>query len=366
MDDTKSLIFANEVAGHRGANPDLLALVRNAGQLCANAAVLRDSMYCMMAAKLHAELQGLIKYGDLTNEFRLRLTEMCRLYSIEVKPATLVRYMPAGRLMLKCIALGYVDISLLMNHYKVTEKMLEFEEMRMKLEENGPVDVLALLPAGDASILGTLNRLMHCLIASTAEDWAVTRVNASFSALDFANIMGVGQQGFSASAIVWEYAKLVNKSLKTAGVNGVCVTETFHPDLLPEKLDWIAVACCDVKVGVLLDRVEKKVTVYNYEHTDEETLGGLVKSLVEKVNFIKKFALDRVEINGYGDVSLLHWLSHIVGRKQQQQQQHCPIELVRLQVILECLRLEAIPPRHCSWLEVLKREWISVWVVAKS
>ncbi len=84
MDGIELLIFVNEHGGSRGANPELLTLVRNA-ELLLNAKVLRDAMYCMMVAKLHAELQRLIAYGDLTKEFLARVTGMCKLYSMDVK-----------------------------------------------------------------------------------------------------------------------------------------------------------------------------------------------------------------------------------------------------------------------------------------
>ncbi len=84
-----------------------------------------------------------------------------------------------------------------MNRSKVTEKMIEFEEMRAKLEENGLLVVVPpLLLPGDVSIVDSLNGLMSCLTATEPVDWAATRVNASFTALDFASILGVSAGAF--------------------------------------------------------------------------------------------------------------------------------------------------------------------------
>jgi hypothetical protein len=84
LSDDKRCIFLTEHASNKGANPELLALMRNAGQLCANAEMFRDATYCMMTAKLHAELHKMSEYGALTAQFRLRLAEMCTLYEIGV------------------------------------------------------------------------------------------------------------------------------------------------------------------------------------------------------------------------------------------------------------------------------------------
>ncbi len=128
-------------------------------------------------------------------------------------------------------------------------------------------------------------RLMESLW--TTDDLAMVRVNASLSALDFAKMLRMPGAGLVAPSIVWEYANLVNNSLKKSGISGWCVTEAFREELMPKKLDWIAVACCEAKVGVLLNRVEKMVTVYNYEHADEGTMSEIVRVLLEKVQFPK-------------------------------------------------------------------------------
>jgi hypothetical protein len=40
---------------------------------------------------------------------------------------------------------------------------------------------------------------------------------------------------------VWEYANLVNVGLKRADISGWCVVEEFLVELVPKKLDWVAV-----------------------------------------------------------------------------------------------------------------------------
>ncbi len=69
-------------------------------------------------------------------------------------------------------------------------------------------------------------------------------------------------------------------------------------------------------------------------------MSAIVTSLVEKVHFPKKFVGKKVEINGYGEASLLHWLSQIVWRREHEVL--VPSELLCLHV-LECLELEIIP-----------------------
>jgi hypothetical protein len=81
--------------------------------------------------------------------------------------------------------------------------MLENEAMRK---------ALALPPQNASAPMSSLNDLMRCLHTTTPDDWAVTRVNTSFSALDFARVLGVGPW---VPSIVWEYANLVNAGPQT-------------------------------------------------------------------------------------------------------------------------------------------------------
>ncbi len=70
-------------------------------------------------------------------------------------------------------------------------------------------------------------------------------------------------------------------------------------------------------------------------------MSEIVASLVEKLKFPKKYVVKKVEINGYGEASMLHWLSQIVWRREHEVL--VPNELVCWHVALECLKLEIIP-----------------------
>jgi broad-specificity NMP kinase len=120
-----------------------------------------------------------------------------------------------------------------------------------------------------------------------------------------------GNVGAVEPYIVWEYANVVNAKLKSTGVKGWCVAENFRAELLPE-VDWVAVAHCGVGAGLILNLFDKQVIVHNYEHSDEETLKDVVKTVAEKLNFPKRYTCEFHTVNGYEDVGLLHWLSRVV------------------------------------------------------
>src|SRR5262249_679697 len=126
--------------------------------------------------------------------------------------------------------------------------------------------------------------------------------------------------------IVWEYVNLVNTSLVEAGRNGWCLMESFRDDRVPENQDWIAVACFDSGAGVLLNFVERKIVVHNYQDADEDTLHELVEALAVRLKF-PKFRVESRVVSGFEDVGLLHWLSHVVwGEKEKLE---VPPELLR-------------------------------------
>ncbi len=64
------------------------------------------------------------------------------------------------------------------------------------------------------------------------------------------------------------------------------------------------------------------------------------------------------------ETSLLHWVSFIVWRKQEQHQV-VPVELVCLQVALECLKLEVIPPEQ-SFVQMIANDQEKVNFKAES
>ncbi len=362
-----TMIFVNEHASKKGVNPDLLGAVRNAQRMLANAEVCRDSIYCMMAAKLHEELSGIVERGELTKQFREQLSDLCILYEMELKPSSLERYLPAGRMMLKCRALSFVNVSLLLAQQKVTERMLGDEEMMQKLSSlaSGKRSLMLLDSVGlldedvpnQDSIAGTVAGLMKRLSSvATLDELSVTRVN-SLSALDLARVLrmnfGNGPVGSLTQSIVWEYASLINTGLMDAGIGGWCLTENFRMDRVPPNLDWIAVACCDVHVGVLLNFIEKKVVACCYEPTEDDSLRGLVRTLAEKLNFPKKYRFELKVVDGYEDIGLLHWLSRIVWGKGQHSA--CPVELVRLQTAYELFK-HGIVPQDQSFLSLIAQE----------
>jgi hypothetical protein len=119
-------------------------------------------------------------------------------------------------------------------------------------------------------------------------------------------------------------------------------------------MHWIAVACCDVGAGVLLNWVEKTIIVHSYERSEPDSLQELVKSLVVRLKFPKKgYQYKHHAVNGYEDIGMLHWLSRIVWAKG------CgagdSVELLRLQLAFEFLKLDLIP-RNCSFLDVIRHD----------
>ncbi len=359
-----ALVFVNEHANKKGINPDLLAIVRGAQEMCANAGVCKDSIYCMIVAKLHEELSRVVERGDLTREVRASLGELCKLYRIEVTPKTLERYWPAGRMMLKCRALAFVNVTMLLDQQKLTEKMIENDEMVLELSNLASGEQSQLLlgsfedfagrSSDQRSIAATIAGLMKGLRSAAAlDELETTRVNTSFSAIDLARVLGMnfgnGPTGRVGAPVVWEYASLLNAKLK----NGHCLMEEFRVEKVPPKMDWIAVACFDVNVGVLLNFIERKIVVCAYEPLDEDVVQDLVKTIAEKLKFPKKHLFEFRQIGGYENVGLLHWLSREVwgcGRDA-----NCPVELVRVQVALEMFKQDLFPQDQ-SFLGLIAEE----------
>jgi hypothetical protein len=304
-------VFVTEHASSKVDNPDLLGAIRNVQQMCVNSGVCRDAIFYMMSAKLHEEMSEIVERGELTVQFRNELSKMCNAYGIELKPSSLERYLPAGRLMLKCKALAFVNVSLLLDQQMPTGKLLEHEEMVQKLLTLafgprlllGPPELLEVEQNGDQkTIAATIGGLMRGLRSTAArEELATTRVNAVFSALDFARVLN-GPGGAVVRPLIWEYVCLLNANLKS----GHCLLENFRVEKVPQKnLDWIAIAHC----------VEKRVVVHMYEPLDDHVVQGLVNVLAAKLGFPKGYCIASHSVNGYEDVGLFHWLSRIVGQE---------------------------------------------------
>jgi hypothetical protein len=363
-------IFLSEHAGKKGMHPELLAAVRDLRQVVATAGLCRDSVYCMMAAKLHCELSDAAD-GDLTKQFRRELAEMCKTYEIELKPLTLVKYLPAGRMMWKCNALAFVSVSMLLDQQVLTERILKNEEMVLELSNlasgglkllDGPAlgQEMVVVVGKDKqrlSMAATVAGLLKILCAAgDADELDVRRVNASLSAADLARVVrmnfGNGPVGSVTPALVWEYASLINTSLVAAGINGWCVTENFRLDCIPPKVDWIAVACCEANVGVVLNFVDELVVAHAYVPGDDEAVKELVKDLAARLNFPREFGFRLGTARGYEDVGLLHWLSRVVWDKGRDLGQ--PVELTRLQVAVELFRQEVVPQGQ-SFLDLIAK-----------
>ncbi len=321
-----------------------------------------------MAAKLHDELSGIVEQGTLTKQYRERLAEMCRVYEIELKPSSLERYLPAGRMMLKCQSLAFVNVTLLIDQQKATEKLLARNELMLELTGLAGGDARALPPklleavVLDETIASVVSGLMKSVCAAAPDDLAVTSVNAKFSALDIARVlrMTFGNSGFGLLPVggvqlylIWEYISIVNTKLEQLGIKGLCVVESFLADRIPKEMDWIAIAYVELGVGFVLNWPEKKIVAHSYARSEEDAVQDAARMLAQKLKFPKKHGWEFQSVNGYEDVSLLHWLSRIVWGKGRGAD--CPVELLRLQVAYECKKLDLVP-QDLSFLELIKRE----------
>jgi flagellar biosynthesis GTPase FlhF len=347
-------VFLNEHASKKGLHPEVLSVVRDLRQVMVSAGVFRDAVYCLMTAKLHEELKEAVGHGDFTVQFRRELAEMCKAYEIEVKASTLERYLPAGKLMQKCKALAFVGMSQLLQQQVLTKRMIENEEMVRELSNlaSGGLKMLdatlgqEMVPVVADSMAAVVAGLMKSLCApGEANELEVTRVNASLSAFDFARVMrmnfGNGPVGCVTPSIVWEYASLVNTSLVAAGIGGWCLTENFFMERVPPKLDWIAVACYEASVGIVLNIVEKQIVAHAYIPMDEESVQELAHGLLGRLKLPENFGFKFVVVSGYEDAGLLHWLSRVVWAKGVGVNH--PVELVRLQCAMEMFKQDLVP-----------------------
>jgi hypothetical protein len=279
------------------------------------------------------------------------------------------RYLPAGKIMWKCKALAFVSVSLLLDQQVLTERMIKNDERVLELSNvaSGGLKLLdgalghEMVLVGDKSlsVAASVAGLMKILCAAgDAEELDVKRVNASLSAGDLARVvrMNFGNGSVVGSltpAIVWEYASLINTSLVAAGIGGWCVTENFLVARIPPKVDWIAVACCEANVGVLLNFVERQIVAHAYVSEDEDVVRELVTDLAVKLEFPKTFGFRLEMVSGYEDVGLLHWLSRAVWDQGRDVCQ--AVEFVRLEVAVEMFN-QAMVPHGQSLLDLIAKE----------
>jgi hypothetical protein len=299
--------------------------------------------------------------------FCSQLSEMCNAYGICLKPASLERYLPAGRFMLMCNALAFVNVWLLLDQQKVTERMLENENMvreLMVLASNGQnfmlaVDGLKVILNGEQSVAVTVAALLKCLRSVALEYLRVTSMNNVLSALDFAQVLrlsfGDRPVGSFTPSMVWEYANLLNTSMVAGEISGWCLLANFRADRVPPNLDWIAVVCYDVSVGIVLNLVEKNIVAHVFEPLDEAAVLAVVRKIAVELNFPKKHHFQHKVVMGYEDIGMLHWLSQVVCGRDQRAGVNCPVELVRLQVAFELFKQEFIPMEQ-SFMSLIARQ----------
>jgi hypothetical protein len=218
-------VLVTEHASSNMINPDLLRAIHNVQQVCVNSGVCRDSIFLHCTKRM----SKIVERGEVTVRFRNELSKTCTAYAINLKPSSLERYLPAGRVLLKSRALAFVNVSLSLDQQKPTKKMFEHEEMVQKLSvvASGPGVPLLLAPPEllqvengyQKAVAATLLELMTRVTgAAFCEDLATTGMNASFSALDFARVLrmnfGNGPVGAVVKRLVWEYARLLHAKLK--------------------------------------------------------------------------------------------------------------------------------------------------------
>lgn len=307
----------------------------------------------MMAAKLHQELKDVVDHGELMKRFRKELTGLCNLYEIEMKPLTLERYLPVGRMMLECKALAFVSVSLLLDQQQLTKRIIR-DEQKVRELSNLATDGMKLLgqemvPVLDKTltVAATTVRLMKQLsTAAELEELEVTRVNAVVPAFDLARVLrmnfGHGPVGSVTPDIIWEYASLINTSMVALQISGWCLPKTFRANRVPPSLDRVAIACCDENVGIVLNFAKRTIVAHMYEPMDKDQVQALVGEVAKTLDFPENYHFCSETLNGFEDVGLLHWLSEIVWGNGQRETTGL-VELVRLQVALELLNQELIP-----------------------
>lgn len=385
LNSTGRVLLAEGGSVKQQRNDDLFCHLRGVQRALVNADTCRKAMCYMVAAKLSSEVKEAVDHGQFSAVFDERLEQVRELYDLkDVKVSTLKRYLPAGRLMLQCHGLAFVNITLLVDQQKVIEEILRDEELRPRLltgvvqldkpaapltpnaffafdkledygahfSENGfdfnrsPAD---LVPH-ESALVNRLNSLMErlCDAVNALQEHQITE---QLSALDFAKILRMDfanhlmteplNLGPVDAGQIRLYMSLVNASLSSSGMRGFCVLDPCAPvDLDIPDLDWLAVAISSVGVGAVFNLRTHSVVVYVY---NKSLFNHIARKHVEATRccLMAGFNWDFVAIDEFDTgLGMLHFLSCVVWRRDASdffESNPVPIsaEMLRLQVASE-------------------------------
>jgi len=399
-------IFLNGAADVKQLPSDeVFRSLRGVQRIASNADVCRKSMCYMIAAKLHSELKAVVCRGNFVSVFDEKLKEVMEIYEItELSAASLKRYLAAGRLMLQCRSLAFVNVSLLIDQQKMVEEMLNDDEIGPKLTElvtpkkakaldNSEFDVSGIVAGFDFSRLNSegaggdkaprewttvhsLNQLMDFLCNAVKSLDKLTPT-AHLTVADFAKILRMdfgnqlshedAQSQFSAGhvdmGIALAYKNFVNRFLAESGAKGRCFLDT--DERIVVEMDWIAVAFCSLNVGVLVNGSSVRVYDFNLEGRRDVLERKLVTHLMGVGVLRNDAAWSFVNVEGYSETKsdyfgMLHFLSQIIWRNSNDLRDEveflCPVrEVLQLQLALELYREQLLAP-HESLLDVIARE----------
>ncbi len=186
--DGPETALVNQHGAVNAPHPALRDQLQAVDHVATSTVACHRGMIFMMVAKLHAELEKTVEYGKLTKTFKDKLVLLCQHYGISFEPRTLVNYLRAGKLILRCPPLACVNVTKLLAWHDGIAQVLDEADLCGRIQDalnTGSREARLLLEGPPkATFKDLLGRI--CAACPDLED---VGLSDTLSAADFARFL---------------------------------------------------------------------------------------------------------------------------------------------------------------------------------